>query len=367
MSSIDNIQSTIVPITESGNYNLHDYDKYIVAFSGGKDSTACFLYLLDQGIPLSKIELWHHDIDGREQTLMDWEVTPAYCRAFAEAFNVPIYFSWKQGGFRREMLRENALTAPVNFECPDGSIQTTGGKTGKPNTRLRFPQVTPDLSLRWCSSYLKIDVGVKALVNQNRFNGKRTLFISGERGEESPARAKYKMWETDKADCRYRETFSKTVTHTSNGMAQTKVRRIIRGKKHRHVDRYRPILNWKEKQVWDIIKAHRVRVHPCYYLGYSRCSCKFCIFGNPDQFATSYRISPDQGNALMAYEEQFGVTMKRNTTLAACIDSGKPFVNLDDENVIVATSYTYDLPVRMSQSEHWLLPVGAYKRGCSER
>lgn len=73
-------------------YNLHSYDKYIVSFSGGKDSTACFLYLLDNGIPLDKIELWHQDVDGREDTFFDWEVTPDYCRRFAEAFGVKIYY-----------------------------------------------------------------------------------------------------------------------------------------------------------------------------------------------------------------------------------------------------------------------------------
>lgn len=40
--------------------DLLSYDKYIVSFSGGKDSTACFLYLLDHGIPLDRIELWHY-------------------------------------------------------------------------------------------------------------------------------------------------------------------------------------------------------------------------------------------------------------------------------------------------------------------
>ena len=43
--------------------NIKNYDKYIVYFSGGKDSMACLLYLLDTGIPIEKIELWHHDID----------------------------------------------------------------------------------------------------------------------------------------------------------------------------------------------------------------------------------------------------------------------------------------------------------------
>lgn len=50
--------------------DLFSYDKYIVSFSGGKDSTATFLYLLDYGVPTDRIELWHQDIDGREKTFL---------------------------------------------------------------------------------------------------------------------------------------------------------------------------------------------------------------------------------------------------------------------------------------------------------
>ena len=82
------------------NINPHDYDKVIVYFSGGKDSLACFLHLLDLGVELEKIELWHHEIDGREGSdLMDWPITKSYCDNFAKTFNVPIYYSWKVGGF----------------------------------------------------------------------------------------------------------------------------------------------------------------------------------------------------------------------------------------------------------------------------
>lgn len=42
---------------DEANINLLTYDKYIVSFSGGKDSTAIFLYLLDHGVPLECIEL----------------------------------------------------------------------------------------------------------------------------------------------------------------------------------------------------------------------------------------------------------------------------------------------------------------------
>jgi hypothetical protein len=41
--------------------NPLDYDHVVVAFSGGKDSTAAFLHLLECNIPKSRIELWHHE------------------------------------------------------------------------------------------------------------------------------------------------------------------------------------------------------------------------------------------------------------------------------------------------------------------
>lgn len=308
------------------------YDKYIVAFSGGKDSTACFLHLLNLGIPKEKIELWHHLVDGREEGVgfMDWDVTEDYCRKFAKAFGVPIYFSWKEGGFKREMLRDNSPTARTWFETPDG-LKVIGGK-GPNGTRLKFPQVAADLRVRWCSAYLKIDICAAAIRNQDRFNGKKTLLISGERGEESPARAKYKMLEPDRSDGRS-------------------------GRKARHVDRWRPIRDWTEQQVWDIIKSYNVVAHPCYYAGFGRCSCKYCIFGNANQFASAHEISPEQGDVLMKLEDKLGVTLKRKGTIQELIDKGVPY----DASIGVKDKHEYTGKII---TEHWTLPDGAFGESC---
>lgn len=320
-------------------YDIHSYDRYIVSFSGGKDSTATFLYLLDQGIPREKIELWHQDIDGRDRNFFDWEVTADYCRRFAEAFGVKIYFQWKQGGFYREMMKENTLTAPNYFELLDGSIDHSGGIRGEPRTRLRFPQAVADLRTRWCSSYLKIDVCKAAIINQPRFQGIRTLVLSGERGEESPQRAKYAIWEPDSADLR-------------------------NGKKSRYVDRHRPIRDWTEAEVWAIIKRYRVRVHPCYYLGWSRCSCRFCIFGNKHQFASAANISPERIQEIAGLEKLFKCTIKRKCDILAFIASGTPYSYITDELKAIATSYSYDLPIILSPDEEWMLPAGAFGENC---
>ena len=342
-----------------------EYDKYIVAFSGGKDSISCFLHLLEIGIPVEKIELWHHDIDGRGEVFMDWECTPAYCRAFAAAFNVPIYFSWKEGGFKREMLRENSLTAPIYFETPESGIQSVGGTRGTPSTRHKFPQVSPDLSVRWCSSYLKIDVGSAAVRNQERFNHIRTCFISGERAQESPARAKYADLEIDRSDNRAKIiTRNKYNWNPKDSWSVDSTSVVNKKSKDRYVDRWRPIKGWTEQQVWAIIERHRVRLHPAYYMGWSRLSCKTCIFGNANQFASANAISPAQVNEISEYEQLFGVTIKRNMSIRDLLKLGKPYESITPELTILATSFEYNETIILGVDEYWQLPAGAYGDGC---
>lgn len=166
------------------------------------------------------------------------------------------------------------------------------------------------------------------------------MVISGERGEESAARANYAIFEPDRADLR-------------DG------RQMIR-----HVDRFRPLRDWKEQQVWDIIRRYRIRVHPCYYMGWSRCSCKFCVFGNKNQFASANCISPQQMGKVISLEEQFGWTMKRNISLPGLIAAGTPYRSITEELKQLATGYNYNQPVILPSDEKWKLPAGAYGEMC---
>lgn len=319
-------------------FDIHSYDYYIISFSGGKDSQNLLFHLLDEGIPKNRIELWHQDVEGRGEAFMDWEITPDYCRKFAEAFGIKIYFQWKSGGFKGEMLRTDSLTMPNCFELPNGTVKCSGGIRGNKTTRLKFPQCSPDLRVRWCSSYLKIDVCSQAIINQERFNGKRVLVLTGERGEESAQRAKYKIFEPHKADLR-------------------------NGKKiWRHVDHYRPLRDKKEHEIWEIIERYRVRVHPCYYMGWNRCSCKFCIFGSADQFASAGCISPPIMQKIIDYERQFGCSIKRNCYLPELIAKGEIYQFITKELMESATGYEYTQPVIIPENEEWILPAGAYKQ-----
>ena len=247
--------------------SLSDYSKIIVYFSGGKDSLACVLHLLELGVPRHKIELWHHLVDGKGKRLMDWACTSAYCQAVADALGIPLFFSWKVGGFEGEMLRENALTQPTQFETPEGEIKQVGGTRGKPNIRRKYPMAVADLEKRWCSPYVKIDVAAVALRNQSRFNHAKTLTGSGERAEESPGRAKYKTFEPDRTDNRGKWVSQlKPYEHLPEMVFKA-------SKRARHVDRWRPVHGWAEEGIWAIIERWKINPHPAYHLGWGRVSC----------------------------------------------------------------------------------------------
>ncbi len=318
------------------------YDRIVVFFSGGKDSVACALHLLELGVPADRIELHHHLVDGREGSeLMDWPITDAYCAAFAKAFGMKLNFSWKAGGIEREMLRDNEPTAPsmVPVEDPEaegGYRMVAVGGNGPKGTRRMFPQVSASLSTRWCSSYNKIGVGAAYITNNDKFLSGRTLVVTGERAEESTSRAKYAAFEPHRTDNR-------------NG-ARVK----------RYIDHWRPVHQWSEQEVWAIMERFRVQPHPAYLLGFGRTSCLSCIFGSRDQWATVRVLAPVKFERIANYEREFKVTIHRKLSVIEQANAGTPY-KMDDRIKALAMSTTYDEPIIV---DNWHLPSGAYGDSC---
>jgi 3'-phosphoadenosine 5'-phosphosulfate sulfotransferase (PAPS reductase)/FAD synthetase len=311
------------------------YRKIIVMFSGGKDSLACLLYLLLLGVPKEKIEIWHQCIDGAPGQggagLMDWPITESYVRAIGIAFGITTRFQWKHGGFEREMLRTDELTQPVTFEIGDGRTLTAGGKSGKPSTRLMFPQKSADLSVRWCSAYLKIDTAALALRNHPDLKSGHVLVVSGERREESAARSKYAEVEL-----------------LAKASSQDRI-----------VHQWRAVIDWSEREVWAIIEAFKVAPSPVYYLGWGRKSCMLCIFGDRDQWATALEIAPARVKKIADYETKFGKTIDRKLNVLQQAASGTPYTYTEAQKRAALATYFNPQAVFV---DVWLQPSGAYTK-----
>jgi 3'-phosphoadenosine 5'-phosphosulfate sulfotransferase (PAPS reductase)/FAD synthetase len=316
------------------------YDIFVVAFSGGKDSVALVLWLLEEGVPKEKIELHHHLIDGNEgDQFFDWPCTHGYVQAFGNALGIRVYMSWRHGGFRKMITRKNETITPVKWQGKHSSkIQQAGGTRGTPSTTMIYPQVSGDLSLRRCSPILKIDVMGTVLNNDVRYKNKTILVLSGERGEESPSRACYAKTEPDRSDLRNPKRNNTPF---------------------RHIDRHRPLRDWTEDQVWAIMERHRIQPHPAYELGFGRCSCAFCIFFSKNQAATARYVLPDQARQVAEYEELFGKTIKRRGSFNEWADAGEVYAGLKPDWVDVArsTEWPAERPIIL---EHWALPPGAF-------
>lgn len=314
-----------------------DFDSYglvCVCMSGGKDSVCLLLHLLDLGVPPEKIECVHHLVDGREgSALMDWPVSAGYCEALCRALGVRLTFCWREHGFEGEMTRKGTPTGAVWI--PDGTGYRRLGGNGPAGTRLKFPQVSADLAQRWCSSALKIDVFARYLCNDPKFLNQRTLVLTGERAEESKARARYQVFEPHRCDTRN----SKKIP--------------------RHIDVWRAVHGWSETRIWNLMQKWRVVPHPAYFLGWSRTSCRACIFGGKDQWASVRVIAPQQFAQIATYERTFNVTIHRTKTVVQLADAGTPY-ELDSKWVAIANSREFNHPIFV---DPWVLPKGAFGDG----
>jgi hypothetical protein len=264
---------------------------------------------------------------------MDWPSSAPYCRALADSFGLQIYSSWREGGFLREMLRQDTATAPIAFETPHG-LETRGGD-GPRNTRLRFPQVSADLSVRWCSAALKIGVMDTLIRAQDRFLDARTLVVTGERAEESPARARYTVAERHRTDTR------------------TGTRR------RRYVDHWRPVHAWREGAVWEILARHGVVPAPPYQIGFGRLSCMTCIFGTPALWATIRLIAPTWFERVAHYERLFGCTIQRTRSVRDLANRGTPYPAALAQPGLVAQALAPRW-VAAVRTADWRLPAGAF-------
>lgn len=378
---------------------LEEYDLIVVLISGGKDSVACYLKLIELGVPKEKIEFWHHDIDGGHPTRrMDWKCTQNYVKALADAEGVKLRVSYRVNGFFGELYRIGA-SEPIEWVDPDtGEVRQCKLSSNylkckelkeqateemeellkQYGYRMKFPAKTGDLSRRWCSAYLKICVADTVVSNLDRLgeleelggkrhkfpakggthsgrwcsgnlkaavqdsvtanleetkHDKKILIVSGERRGESAGRSKYNEMEI----------------HRTNATA----------KAHRVVHQWRCCIDYSEKDVWELLKRHHINPHPCYRIGWNRCSCMMCIFSTPRLFAGVKELFPDDYASLRHDEEVLGFTLDNKKNLDEFIGDTPSCVCWNDKKAIHAI-LTGEFGTEDIYTENWNYPVGAF-------
>ena len=378
---------------------LEEYDLIVVLISGGKDSVACYLKLIELGVPKEKIEFWHHDIDGGHPTRrMDWKCTQNYVKALADAECVKLRVSYRVNGFFGELYRIGA-SEPIEWIDPDtGKIRQFKLSSNylkcrelkeqateemeellkQYGYRMKFPAKTGDLSRRWCSAYLKICVADTVVRNLDRLgeleklggkrhkfpakggthsgrwcsgnlkaavqdsvtanleetkHDKKILIVSGERRGESVGRSKYNEMEI----------------HRTNATA----------KAHRVVHQWRCCIDYSEKDVWELLKRHHINPHPCYRIGWNRCSCMMCIFSTPRLFAGVKELFPDDYASLRHDEEVLGFTLDNKKNLDEFIGDTQSCVCWKDKAAIHSI-LTGEFGTEDIYTENWNYPVGAF-------
>lgn len=342
---------------------LEMYDLIIVLISGGKDSIACYYKLMELGVPKAKIEFWHHDIDGGHPSrTMDWRCTANYIRSFAEAEQISLRVSWRKNGFFGELYRIGASeliewVAPETgeiYQCPPSkkymecqklkvsAISEMENKLAEFGYRMKFPMKSGDLSRRWCSAYLKIMVADTVLRNMNSVaanltktrKDKKLLIVSGERRGGSVGRSKYNEIEI----------------HRTNAVS----------KHHRTVHQWRPVIDYSERDIWEVLKRHKVNPHPCYRAGWNRCSCAMCIFSTPRLFAGIRELYPKEYALLCQDEKILGFTLDNHCDLETYIGSADSCVYHGDKEAIQSL-LTGEFPVESVYVKgKWKYPAGAF-------
>jgi len=339
---------------------LEAYDLFIVLFSGGKDSIASYLRLLELGVSKNKIELWHHDVDGKHPTRhMDWPVTQAYVQAFAKAENVKLRVSYRVNGFFGELYRIGA-SYPIEYE-DEGEIKTCRLTQAQIESdrirgellhiltseeheilkeygqRMKFPAKRGDLRCRWCSVCLKCSVGDAVLRHLEEINcaNKNILVVSGERRGESAGRAKYNEMEI----------------HRTNATA----------KSHRLVHQWRAVIDYSLRDVWEILRRHEINPHPSYSCGWNRCSCMCCIFSRPEHWAGIKELFPNEFDAFRDDEIRLGFTLDNKKTLDEYVGNAKSCVYRGDPQALRQLTTGHFTADDVYQMGTWKFPIGAFK------
>lgn len=237
----------------NGVLDLRQFDKIFISVSGGKDSHAMLFLVRDladrQGVPCEKLLAMYAD------TGMEWHNAAEHVQALCKTAGVELVTVYPV----RPMIEK------IRFRAE--RIKASGKDS------VAFPSAT----CRWCTSEQKVAPMDKII---NKFSGK-LLKVTGERWEESAARSELPEF------CIVPRVTCKT----------------------RHVFGWRPMLAFKEADIWAMVRETGVQRHVCYDMGCDRLGCAGCIFNSDRQVKIEMRENPHVFEAIDRLETETGYTM----------------------------------------------------------
>jgi 3'-phosphoadenosine 5'-phosphosulfate sulfotransferase (PAPS reductase)/FAD synthetase len=285
--------------------DLANYDIILINSSAGKDSQATLTHLVNladsQHVDRSNLIVVHADL-GR----VEWPGT-------------------------KELAARQAAIYGLRFEVVSRAEDLLDQITTR-HHRLRAKGDTttpawPSSKARYCTSDQKTSQVTKLitrLVTEKRNQGitrpVRILNCLGIRAAESPARAKKAPFGPDSATW---STPPRVATASREG------REGIRHSK-RTVDRWFPIFDWSDDDVWRFIRESGVPHHPAYDAGMSRLSCVFCVFSTKRELMLAARLNQDLGRQYADVERLVGHTFRQNLSIAEIVDQANREVSTDE-------------------------------------
>jgi len=199
---------------------------------------------------------------------------------------------------------------------------------------LRLPMKSTLQAGRYCTSVVKEKVFAKTIRHhQNTRAGVKILVVSGERRGESVNRSKYNEIELS----------------TCNA--------TVRG--DRLVHYWRMVIDYSERDVWEVLKRHRCVPHPCYSLGWNRCSCAMCIFSKREQWAGIRELFPNLYDEVRRDEERLGFTLNVYKTLDEYVGDAKSCVYHGDPKAM-RQMLTGEFNPGDIYTDDWKYPAGAF-------
>ena len=287
------LEEKIAAVKEFISHYYIDRDKVQLGFSGGKDSTACYLLLLELGIDFlpafadtDNEHPWtvefannlHHQVDGPEVvTVKKAPYTAERWQQKRDRLRVTLAkdHTITQGKRRGEIIPgfpEDIVEEMVSFVRPSGNMFLD---------LCIIHGMFPLRRSQFCTQELKLEPAREQIIIPWLEQGYDVVSVAGIRSDESRVRATYAPFEQDltKEYVPYMPTT---------------------------VYRWNPILDWTWEDVFAMHKRHNVDPNPLYSKGMGRVGCMPCIHATKPEIRQIAMRFPEQLERIAEWEEIMG-------------------------------------------------------------